>query len=150
MIKRRLHRRGTAAVEMAIVLPATLMLILGMVVLGLGIFRFQQVAHAAREGSRWASMHGTQYAADTGKPAATASDVFTQAIQKQTVGMAPGQLSYTVTWNSSNAPTTTKTVGNTTTTVANTVSVTVKYQWVPEAYLGGITLTSTSISTMAY
>ncbi len=40
----------------------------------MGIYRYQQVASLAREGARYASVHGSQYAADTGNAAATASD----------------------------------------------------------------------------
>ena len=34
--------------------------------------------------------------------------------------------------------------------IQNTVSVTVTYQWVPEAFLGGMTLSSTSECPMSY
>jgi hypothetical protein len=34
--------------------------------------------------------------------------------------------------------------------VQNNVTVTLTYRWVPEAYLGGITLSSTSVMPMSY
>jgi hypothetical protein len=34
--------------------------------------------------------------------------------------------------------------------VRNTVSVTVSYPWIPEAFLGGVALTSTSVMPMSY
>ena len=48
------------------VYPVTILLLLGTVVLGLGVFRYQQVQCLAREGARYASVHGPQYAADSG------------------------------------------------------------------------------------
>lgn len=50
--------RGTNAVEAAIALPVAFLLILGTCVIGLGVFRYQQVASLAREGARYASVHG--------------------------------------------------------------------------------------------
>ncbi len=55
-------------------------------------------------------------------------------------------LTYSVTWNSSNSQFHTVS-GN---KVANTVTVTVTYHWIPEAFLGGITLSSTSVCVMSY
>jgi Flp pilus assembly protein TadG len=56
------RRRGATTVEAAIILPATLFLIFGLLIVGLGVFRFNEVAHAARETARFASVHGNQYA----------------------------------------------------------------------------------------
>ena len=143
-------RRGAALVEFAIVAPLTFLLVLGLIIGGLGVFRYQQMAHLSREASRWASVHGAQYAADTGKPAATASDVYQQVIAHYAAALDPSKLSYTVVWNSDNRLYHTQITNNKVTAVANTVTVTVSYQWIPEAYLGGITLASTSVSTMSY
>ena len=76
------HRRhGTTTVEFAISCPIAFFVIFAIVVGGLGVFRYQQVASAAREGrARWASVHGGDYAKDTGKPAATPADIYNNAI----------------------------------------------------------------------
>ena len=59
-------RRGATAVEAAFVLPVAFTFIIGMVVMGFLVYYYYQVASLAREGARYASVHGTQYAADTG------------------------------------------------------------------------------------
>jgi Flp pilus assembly protein TadG len=126
-------------VEAAIVYPAALMLILGVLSGGMGIFRYQEMASLARAASRYASMHGSQYALNTGKPAATRQDIYNNAIVPNAVGLDLSKLSYTVTWNPNNQP------------PDSTVTVTVSYQWSPEVYLlGTFTLTSTSTQQMVY
>ncbi len=49
--------RGQTLVEMALVMPLFIMVLFGIVVLGTGIFYHQQLANAAREGARFASVH---------------------------------------------------------------------------------------------
>lgn len=51
------RQSGQALVELALVLPVFTMLLVGIVVLGLGIFHQQQLANAAREGARYAAIH---------------------------------------------------------------------------------------------
>lgn len=48
---------GQALVELALVLPLFTMLLIGIIVLGTGIFFQQQLANAAREGARYAAIH---------------------------------------------------------------------------------------------
>jgi Flp pilus assembly protein TadG len=135
---------------MAAVGSVTLLILFGLLIGGFGIFRYQQVARLAREASRWASVHGTQYAKDTNNTAATAQDVYDNAIAPNATGLDPAQLTYSVTWNADNNPTHTATVNGQQVQVANTVTVTVNYQWIPEAFLGGVTLSCTSVSAMSY
>jgi len=49
--------RGQTLVETALVLPLFLMVVFGIIVLGIGVFHQQQVANAAREATRFASIH---------------------------------------------------------------------------------------------
>src|SRR5690242_7448477 len=93
------RRRGTHAIECAVVFPLIFMLLLGLIVGSLGVFRYQEVASLAREGARWASVRGSEYQQMTGKPAATAADVFNNAISPRAVILDPSRLNYTVTWN---------------------------------------------------
>lgn len=144
------HRRAATMVEFAIVGSATFLILLGLLVGGLGVFRYQQVARLARDASRWASVHGTQYAKDTSNSAATPQDVYNQVIAPNATDLDLSHVTYSVTWNSSNSPYHTATVNGQQANVANTVTVTVTYQWIPEAILGGITLSSTSVSVMSY
>ena len=143
-------RPAAAMVELAIVGSATFMILLGLLIGGLGIFRYKQVARLARDASRWASVHGTDYATDSKNPAATAQDVYDQAIAPNAAALNLKNLTYSVTWNASNSPYNTVTVNGQQVKVANTVTVTVTYQWVPEAIFGGITLSSTSVTVMSY
>lgn len=51
------ERQGQTLVELALIMPVFLMVLLGIVVLGVGVFYNQQLANAAREGARYASVH---------------------------------------------------------------------------------------------
>ena len=144
----RSRRRGASLVEFAIVCPITLLLLFTIIVGGLGVYRYQQVAALAREGARWASVHGTQYAKDKELPAATSADIAGN-IEASSIALKPELLTCTVSWNSSNQPLTTST--NYEDPFGNTVTVTVTYQWFPEVFLAGpITLTSSSTAQMLY
>jgi Flp pilus assembly protein TadG len=130
-------RRGAVVLESAIVYPVVFLLILGLIIGGLGVFRYQEVASLAREASRYACVHGTRYAKVTGKPAAAAVDVYNNAILPRVVCLDLSQLSYSVTWTPDNNP-------------GSTVSVNVSYHWVPEAFLPAMNLSSTSTDVIAY
>ncbi|HLJ92297.1 MAG TPA: TadE/TadG family type IV pilus assembly protein [Gemmataceae bacterium] len=130
-------RRGALILECALVYPITFLLVFGLIIGGLGVFRYQEVASLAREGSRYASLHGAAYAQATGKNAATAADVYNNAILPKAVALKTSELSYSVAWNPDN-------------TAGSTVSVTVTYHWVPEAFLPSMNLSSTSTVTMIY
>jgi Flp pilus assembly protein TadG len=148
MRQQRAPRRGASLVEFALVAPVTFFLMIGLLVGGMGIFRYQEVATLAREAARYASVHGTGYASDTGNPAATATDVYTNGIVNNNVSLDLSHLQYSVTWNTSNRPYHTKIVSGSVVPVTNTVQVTITYQWMPEALLGGITMTSTAVTPM--
>jgi hypothetical protein len=137
------------ATESVVVVPVVVFLILGTLVGGYGVFRYQQIALLAREGARYASVHGGQYQLETGNTAATPQDVYNSAILPYAVNLDLSQLSYTVTWNSSNMPYSVSSDYEKPTN--NTVTVTVTYKWFPEAYLvGPITLSSSSTMPMSY
>jgi Flp pilus assembly protein TadG len=131
------RRSGTTAVEFAFVSLPLMLFVIGLIVGGLGIFRYQEVAWLARLGARYASVHGTHYAQVTASTPATATDVYNNAILPNAIALDTTQLSATTTWNPYPTP-------------GSTVTVTVVYNWLPEAFLGGITLSSTSTMTVAY
>ena len=56
---RRGRGRGQALTEFAVVLPVFLMLVFGIIDLGRVIWGLDNVTNAAREGARYASVHGT-------------------------------------------------------------------------------------------
>ncbi|MEX2176412.1 MAG: TadE/TadG family type IV pilus assembly protein [Pirellulaceae bacterium] len=143
------RRSGATTVEFAIACPIAFFLLFATMVGAMGVCRYQQVATLAREGARWACVHGGQYSQETGQPAATPEDVFEQAMLPATVALDPERLSYTVTWDESNMPLSVH--EDYETPIGNTVTVTVTYQWFPEMYLvGPLSLTSTSTAQMMY
>jgi Flp pilus assembly protein TadG len=148
---RSAKRSGATLVECAIVYPVVFLLLLGMVVGAAGIFRYSQLASMAREGARYASVHGAQYAKENNVTPPTPADIFNNAITPMGTTFDPTQLNYSITYNTDNWPfhTTTDTSNNVV-PIQNTVTVTLTYQWLPEAFLGGITLTSTSVMVMYY
>src|SRR5262245_18446301 len=91
-------RTGAVALESAIIYPVTFLLIIGLVVGGLGIFRYQECASLAREGARYASTHGAILRKDAGQPIATGADwkqdVYDNAIAPRMVGLDPTLVGY--------------------------------------------------------
>jgi Flp pilus assembly protein TadG len=148
--RNRRKRQGATLVESALVLGMTLLLILGLIVLGLGIFRYQQTAAVVREAARWASVHGGLYAQETGQAAATQNSVKNQVIPNFSTGLDPNHITvFTVTWdNASEMPIYFDSTNQV--WISNAVHVTIGYQWIPEAFFGGATLTSTSEMPISY
>jgi Flp pilus assembly protein TadG len=148
---RQARRSGTTILESAIIYPLVIFLVLALVVGAMGVFRYQQVANLAREGARYALVHGTDYARENNQPAATAQDILDNAVLPRAVSLEPAKLNCTVTWDESNGSSHSIIVDGRVVAVANTVSVTVTYQWLPELYLAGpIVLSSTSVMPMSY
>lgn len=144
------RRRGAAMVEGALVLSTALLLTLGVIIVALGVYRYQQVASLARQAARYATVHGGQFALDTGQPMATSTSIYNQVIQPGAIGMDTSQITYSVTWDNANEMPIYLANPTTNQYLRNRVTVTISYNWVPEAYLGSITLTSTSVMEMSY
>jgi len=123
-----------SAVESAVVYPMTIMLLIGTMVVGLGNFRYQQLQSLAREGARYASVRGPNYAAATGKSEATADAVLTY-VKGLSAGMSGLQCT-AVTYSAVTDPC--------------TVSVTLTYTWNPEGYFQSMTWTATSTMPVTY
>jgi Flp pilus assembly protein TadG len=148
MLQRQRQRKGAILLESAVAYPVLLVLIIAIIVLGLAVFRYQQVAHMAREGTRFVAVRGALYSKETGLPAATQADVF-NAILPHGAGMDPSGITCTVTWQTSNAQTTSQVVGSSIVTTANTVTVTVTYTWNAPLF-GPIPVSSTSVMPISY
>lgn len=127
----RRRRRGVTVVEVAVTAPLAFLLILGLIVGAIGVFRYQQVAHLAREGATYAAMHGPNYERRTKKPQADSAQVL-QRLLPMAAGLDPSSLDCTCVVDDD----------------ANTVAVTLRYQWVPEGYLPASTLSSTSVMSL--
>jgi Flp pilus assembly protein TadG len=143
------HRRGATLVEFAVICPLMFLLLFGLLIGGMGIFRYQQVAALAREGARWASVRGGQYAAENaGVTAATSESVYNEVILPKAVSLQPELLSCNVTWNGGNMPS--QVVADNGRAVTGTVRVTITYQWIPEGIFSSVNLTSTAVMPIHY
>jgi hypothetical protein len=147
----RPHRRGYTLVEATVVYPVVILLTLGVAIVGLGVFRYLQVAALAREGARYASVHGGQWASDLNSGTLTTkTDIYNNAILPHAASLDSSQLAasdVTVTWGDAGEMPTYSSSGS---TVTNIVTVTVNYRWTPLAYLGSMTLSSTSKLPISY
>jgi len=162
MIQRfgRARRRGAVLVESAVVYPVLFLFLFGLIVGGLGVFRFQEVACQAREGARWACVRGANWQQKTGTPCPTTDQITSAAVIPFSAGMDPTKLSVqvqlidlvhgtTTDWDASNkAPTSVTPAGD---GVTNRVRVTVTYRWSPEFFfVGSLNLKSVSEIPMAF
>ena len=138
-------------VEGAIVYPVVLLIILGMLVGAAGIMRYSQLASLTREAARYASVHGAEYAKEMKVTAPAPADIYNNVVLPMAAGFDTSQLNYSITYDTSNAPIhTILDANNNVIPIQNTVTVTLTYQWLPEAFLGGVTLSSTSVMPMSY
>jgi hypothetical protein len=138
-------------VESAFVYPVIFLLVLGLLVGAAGIFRYSQLASLSREAARYASVHGGQYAQEMKVTSPTPADIYNNVVLPMAVSFDTSQLNYAITYNTSNSPYhTTLDADNNVIPIQNSVTVTLTYQWVPEAFLGGVTLSSTSVMPMSY
>jgi hypothetical protein len=141
------RRRAASLAESVITYSVVFMLTLGTTIVAMGVFSYQQVAALAREGARWASVHGGQYNAETGNAMATQTSIYNTAILPKAVGLDTSQLSATASWTYPNELPIQLVNGA---VVTNQVTVTVTYNWNPLLYLGTVTLQSTSVATVQY
>jgi Flp pilus assembly protein TadG len=162
MLLRRKARTGTILVESAVIYPVLFLVVLAIVLLGVGVFRYQQVSHISREASRWASVHGAQYARENNTTAATPQDIYDKAIKPYAAGMQLEGITYTVTWNTDGqgnpdkdqtrpivGPIDPATGLPTLRAQSNTVTVTVTYTW-NTGLFGTIPVSCTSVNTISY
>lgn len=151
------RRRGAVAVESAIIYMVLFILLFGIIAGGLGVFRYQQVANLAREASRYASVHGTDWEADQGASPCQSADIIANAVTPLAGGLPvtvnvywiSGTTDTAYDWDTkTHRPTGTGPYGD---TVSNRVRVTVSYQWFPEILVTGpVNLTSTSEVAISY
>jgi hypothetical protein len=141
-------RRAAVSLEYVLVLPIFVFFIQAMVVGGLGVFRANEVGWLAQESARWASVRGGQYSLDTGQPAATPNDVYQNVILPRSSLLDSTALNYSVTWDDSSKLPSYLDANNKVHT--NRVTVTITYQWIPELFLGGLTITRTAQMEVCY
>jgi len=133
--RRRLFiARGQTYAEFALIVPCFLLLLFGIIWLSLAVYTYNYVSYSAREGSRYAAVHGT----DSKQPVTTAAAV-TTFVRNDAPGLNPSNLTLSTTW------TPTATPGN----PGGTVQVQVQYQLrfsIP--FMPHVTLPLTSTSKM--
>jgi Flp pilus assembly protein TadG len=156
----KLSRRAAMMVEAAVVYPVVLFLFLTLILGGMAVFRYQLVACQARDGARWASVRGADWAAATNQNSPTKQQILDQAVLPLGAGMDPNKLALqvqwvdqatgtAVDWDSAGKDVLSMTAAGK--AVTNTVRVTVTYQFGPNLFLvGAITLTSTCEIPMSY
>jgi Flp pilus assembly protein TadG len=161
MLLRRKARTGSVLIESAMIYPVLFLIVLAIVILGIGVFRYQQVSHISREASRWASVHGNKWAQENNATAATPQDIYDKAIKPFAAGMQLEGITYTVTWNTDaqGNPDKDQTRAIVVTDPAsglpevraqsNTVTVTVTYTW-NTGLFGTIPVSCTSVNTISY
>jgi Flp pilus assembly protein TadG len=160
-------------VEWAILCPALFALVLGLLVGGMAVHRYQEVAAHARAAARYASTHGAQFRKDTaqgvGTPGVSAGtsngfmwyqasptssagsdtswtgDIYDTAIRPNLTAVDPQYLTVQVGWPPVKSPDGTVVQNSPDNWPGSQVSVTVTYQLFPEWFLiGPINLTSTA------
>jgi hypothetical protein len=148
MRSRRLtKRRGAATVEAAAMFGVLFLLLLGLIIGGLGVFRYFEVDCLARESARWLSVRGKTWASDTGNPSPTQQQLLNQVVLPMAAGMDKSCVSVQAEWvnritgvatNWDDAPKSRTSYTSNDDPVTNHVRVTVTYRWMPEAsFLGG-------------
>jgi Flp pilus assembly protein TadG len=128
------RRRGTTAVEAATVYPVAILLLMGTLIMGLGVFRYQQLQFLARQGARYASVHGPTYASENNQSKASTSTVLAY-VQGLAVGLN-GLDCTAVNYSAQTAPC--------------AVTVTLTYTWTPEGLFSPMTWTATSTMPVTY
>ncbi|MEW4570931.1 TadE family protein [Tautonia sp. JC769] len=126
------RRRGGTVVEMAVVCPIVLLLIIGTLVMGLGVFRLQQLEALAREGARWAAVHGPTSQQEHDEAAPTSADVLDRVILPRVVGLDPDELTCSLTMTDGSA------------------ILVLRYRWVPEAFFPPIVVERRAVAPITY
>ena len=126
--------RGQTYVEFAFIVPCFLILCFALMWLSLAVYTYNYVSYSARQGSRYAAVHGT----DSKQPVTTA-DAVTSFVKGDAAGLDTSKLVVSTTWIPAATP------GN----PGGTVQVQVQYQfYLSIPFMSPITLPLSSKSKM--
>lgn len=128
------RRRGASIVEMAIIGPVFIFVLFGLIVGGLGVFRYQQVTALAYESARWAAVHGPNYSRVTGLPMADGEALMVNVIRPRASGLDMSKLTCEIEWSSN----------------STTATVKLRYQWTPEALWAPVVFTGEATTFVTY
>ena len=95
---RRKRQRGSALVESGLTMIVFLTVIFGLMDFGRMVWAYNLVSHAAREGTRYAMVHGR----NSSHPAT--ADGIRSVVKGQAVGLDPASLLVNVSWIPDNKP----------------------------------------------
>src|SRR6185436_6044700 len=93
-------RRGQALIEGAMTLVIFLSLVFGVCEFGRAIWIYTLICHVAREGTRYAAVHGSQ----SGMTSATAIANTNALVKARAVGLPAANVNVTTTWVPNNTP----------------------------------------------
>ena len=130
---RRVPRCGQALVEGALTLTVFLSLVFGVCEFGRAVWIYTLICHVAREGTRYAAVHGSQ----SGMSADLAITNTNNVVKTRAVGLPASSVNVTTTWVPDNTP------GN-----AVRVSVSYNFKFMTPYRLSSDTLTLRSTSQM--
>jgi len=98
MAPKRRRDRGVAVLEAALTLMLFLTLVFGIVGMGWAVYVYNQVSELAREGTRYAIVHGA-----ASQTPATSTDIKNFVVSRSS-GLNPSGLTVTSTWTPNNYP----------------------------------------------
>ena len=126
------RRNGNTLVESAFCFLPIMLIFFAIMDFGMGIYAYNFVSYAAREGSRFAASRGAQ----STSPAT--ADSIRDKIRSQAIALDTAQVSVATTWNPNNTP-------------GNSVTVAVSYPVSPliGLFLGKITVGASSTMPIA-
>ena len=130
----RLYAKAQTYVEFAFCATALLMLLFALVNFSLVVYAYNFVSYAAREGTRYAAVHGSS------NPSPAGTTDITNLITHEAYGLNGKNLKVTTTWSPDNKP-------------GSTVDVQVQYTFnfmVPFIALKPVNLTSNSQMMISY
>ena len=130
----RSHLKGQTYVEFALCAVVVLILTFGVVNFSLVVYAYNFVSYAAREGTRFAAVHGSS------NPSPAHSADITNLISAEAYGLNGGNLKVSTTWNPNNQP-------------GSVVAVQVQYTFnfmIPFVTLPPVNLTSSSQMMISY
>jgi Flp pilus assembly protein TadG len=153
------RRSGAVAVETMIMSSLMVFLLCMIVIGGMAVLRYHQVDCLSRAAARYVAVHGSAWAKDAKQASPTTQNVLDAVVKPLAAGMDSATLSLQIDWtdelkgtstdwdSASHAPSGTSSTGD---TVANSVQVSVVYQWTPPMLWGTLTFRSVTRVPMAY